>query len=87
MTPDTKALSELVEASDWRPISTAPDDGTWFEARTLGGQVRTVHYADKYDRFPISGVPGEMWNTKPVAWRPLQPEALSDLVEARREPS
>lgn len=58
----------LTGEEEWKPIETAPRDGTWFIARTEHNQVRRVRFADKYDRFPISE-PGKIWNTAPIEWK------------------
>ena len=76
---DIRNLRALVEApvpaaseddSDWRPIRTAPRDGTWFIARTASGYERKVHYADSADRLPYDHT-REAWSTIPVEWRPI----------------
>lgn len=73
-----EAPAEYIRAdlttSDWRPMETAPRDGTWFIARTASGYERTVHYADSADRLPIDHS-GEVWSTVPVQWKALTPPA------------
>lgn len=61
-------------SDEWRPIKSAPRDGTWFEARcTTPGfeQTRVVHFADPHDRLPISE-PGVIWWSVPDQWRPME---------------
>lgn len=60
--------------ADWRPIQTAPRDGTRFRAKCMvGGKelVRTVRFDDPEDRLPIGDVPGEVWPELPTHWMPL----------------
>jgi hypothetical protein len=75
-------IARHLAVGEWKPIETAPRNGEWFEARTEHGTVRTVHFADAYDRYPISG-DGEVWSTAPTEWMPLTPNLApgDDLVE------
>mgnify|MGYP001767124213 CR=1 FL=1 len=57
-------------AVKWEYIQTAPRCGEWFIARTAHGTTRVVHYADEYDRFPISH-DNAIWETSPIEWTPL----------------
>jgi hypothetical protein len=54
----------------WKPMDTAPRDGTWFVARTSFGYTRLVYFSDHFDRFPISDC-SEVWSTAPVEWASL----------------
>lgn len=55
----------------WRPITTAPRDGSWFIACTDHGTERVVHFADgEHDRFPVAH-DGRVWVTAPTKWAPL----------------
>ena len=58
------------DASGWLPVDShyMPRDGSWFWAKS-DIEVRFVHYADKYDRLPISK-PGAMWTSVPTHWMP-----------------
>ena len=68
--------------SDWRPIETAPKDGTEVRLLCPGGEDRG-HYDDYNGRFPGEwSIPGE-WSTRhghgePTHWMPLPepPEAV-----------
>jgi len=93
--PETEVLAALAAAvpadlaeAVWKPIETAPRGGEWFMARSEHGQTRAVHYADEYDRFPISH-DGVVWSTAPVEWMPLSvfPALLARIAaqEARIE--
>jgi hypothetical protein len=85
-----------VLAEGWLPFRhqrDVPTDGTWFAARTAGGTVRIVHYANKSHRFPIDHSE-EMWPTEPVEWMPLEAFArhaapyrarIAELEEAAAE--
>lgn len=56
---------------NWKPIETAPRDGTWFRAKTSEGVERVVHFEDYWDRFPIfSGM--APWLTEPIYWCELE---------------
>lgn len=81
---DLTAARQLADAADkaaeWEPINTAPRGGEWFIARTVHGQTRVVHYADEYDRFPVSH-DGVCWNTEPIEWTALAP-VLSIATDA-----
>lgn len=56
---------------NWKPIETAPRDGTWFRAKTSEGVERVVHFEDYWDRFPIfSGM--APWPTEPIYWCELE---------------
>ena len=70
----------------WQNINTAPRGGEWFIARTEHGTTRVVHFADEYDRFPISH-DGVVWPTAPTEWMPLKPIlaalAPTDAAQAR----
>lgn len=66
---------------EWRDIESAPRDGTWFVALCRPydqWRARIVHFADKYDRFPVSGVQGEMWPTEPTHWQPYRSRRMTD---------
>ncbi|CEG08759.1 hypothetical protein BN961_02177 [Afipia felis] len=57
----------------WRPITTAPRDGTWFLARATEkgwGATRVVRFSEPGDRLPIHGE-GKMWPSPPTHWMPL----------------
>jgi hypothetical protein len=74
----TDITPEAVERFNraWKPMNTAPRDGTWFVARTSFGYTRLVYFSDHFDRFPISDC-GEVWSTAPVEWA-----ALADVCHA-----
>ena len=76
------ALIPRPAANGWRPIETAPRDGTWFRARTEHGTERVVHFADEADRYPISH-DGEAWSTAPVEWTPVAPRPAEPAQAAR----
>ena len=82
--PQCAAIKPLV----WEPIDTAPRGGDWFIARTKKGTARVVHYADEYDRFPISH-DSEIWETPPIEWvslsRVLSAITLHSEAEVRAE--
>ena len=56
----------------WKPIHTAPRNGDWFIARTKNGTTRVVHFADKFDRLPISH-DDVVWSTAPIEWTESEP--------------
>ena len=68
------------EAVAWQVMATAPRDGTWFWAETQSGQGRWVHFADRFDRYPIDH-DGECWSTEPIRWRPDYPPTPPDSAE------
>lgn len=76
--PQPAADTRVVD-QEWMPIETAPRDGTWFRAKTMGSpgfeQIRLVHFADKYDRLPINGE-DVMWTRLPTHWQPLSASAI-----------
>lgn len=76
----SEALGTFDSHSRWKPITSAPRDGTWFIARTAYGTKRVVHYADEDDNYPVSH-DGVCWSTEPVEWTPLAAvlEEMSDL--------
>jgi hypothetical protein len=65
-----RALAPAPVVMDWKPIETAPRDGTWFRARTEYGTERVVRFGDEYDNYPISD-DGAVWSTAPVEWTPV----------------
>lgn len=65
----------------WRDMEIAPRDGTWFWAETAYGQGRWVHFADRFDRYPIDHE-GGCWSTEPVRWRADFPATPAPVVPA-----
>ncbi len=58
----------------WQSMDSAPRDGKWFWAETAGGSGRWVHFADRFDRYPINQE-DNCWATEPVRW-------LADYLDA-----
>jgi hypothetical protein len=59
-------MTEIV----WKPIATAPRDGTWFIARTEKpewGATRLAHFARPDDRLPLTNTE-DMWPSAPTEW-------------------
>ena len=69
---DLAAVQPTQVRVKWAEIETAPRGGEWFIARTEHGTTRVVHFADEYDRFPVSH-DGVVWSTAPIEWTPLRP--------------
>lgn len=66
-------LALLPPEGEWRDISSAPRDGTWFLAcATQPGwrATRIVRFQYPDDRFPIND-DGGIWPSAPTHWRPL----------------
>ena len=56
----------------WKPIETAPKDGTRFLAVCATGQTRLVRWADfGGDKYPIADPAGTIWDDAPTHWMPL----------------
>ena len=71
-----RILADAAEASAWRPIESAPRDGTWFLAcaTTPGWEAtRRVRFDEPDDRLPISGE-NVLWPSAPTHWMPLPKE-------------
>lgn len=68
----------------WQGMETAPRDGTWFWAETARGNGRWVHFADRFDRFPINH-DDNCWPTEPVRWRPDYPDAAPSVAALQAE--
>ncbi len=73
---------ELVAAAyldaGWKPIQTAPRDGSWFVACAVSPEfsvAKVVHFDDEHDRFPITGLRDEAWARAPTHWMPLPESA------------
>ncbi len=59
------------QGDGWRPIRSAPRDGTRFLAVCAGPHIRLVRYAAWDDRLPIGDERGVMWPDVPTHWREL----------------
>ena len=75
---------ELVAAAyldaGWKPIQTAPRDGSWFVACAVSPEfsvAKVVHFDDEHDRFPITRLQNEAWARAPTHWMPLPESAPS----------
>ena len=61
-----------VTGSQWKDISSAPRDGTWFNAYSAVDfpRVRIVRYADAHDYYPTD-LTSKPWTGAPTHWTPL----------------
>ena len=73
---------ELVAAAyldaGWKPIQTAPRDGSWFVACAVSPEfsvAKVVHFDDEHDRFPITGLRDDAWERAPTHWMPIPDSA------------
>lgn len=80
--PAAPVSGVTVQEAGWRPIETAPRDGTWFLACIAEPgftRPRVVHFGDAYDLYPITES-ASCWSRAPTHWMPLpEPPALSAL--------